>query len=450
MNAGTNDLRRRVAPVLIVLAFASVRSGLAGGRSGPGPLLFRNARIYALGGGNDVLESGSILVQNGKIGGVGARLEAPAGSAVIDLGGRTVIPGLVCPAASLFLGPREASFPGEETPDADVLDGVDPFSPPLAPLLRGGVTTVHIGLRSFQTVGGMGAVIKLKCDRPPFEVLRARASLRLKMDRLQDGKTSNLQRLLEYEGIRRLFFDAREYRRSRIDHERRHKEAPRDGPQSEPPARDEAKEILLRVLDGEIPLRLEAHRPDALLNIRRLEDEFGIRIMLEGGERWLEAFPDGLRAPSGLIFNPLIDPGRFLIPGGPKGYAAGRLKIGASAFFYEDRPGGGGEAPTVEDYRRLRDRGTVLALMPPDEFPLSAAEMRSYAALLVSQGFTEIEALKAITLDAARILGVSDRVGSLEAGKDADLVILDGPPLNTLSRVERVYLDGAVVWEKIP
>jgi imidazolonepropionase-like amidohydrolase len=436
--------RRRIVPGVFLLILACQTAGGAE----PGRTLIKNARIYTLGEMN-VLDPGMILVAGGKIEGIGPNLEAPADCAVIDLAGRTIIPGLVCPSASLFLRPKDARNLGEESPDADILDGIDLFGPPAESLVRNGVTAVHIGFRSYQAVGGLGAIVKLKGNgRTPFEVIRPRASLRLRLERLQDRKTSNVRRLVQFEAIRRLFIDALEYRKARLAYENRPKDAPKDDKAPEPPAPDEAKEVLLQVLDGKIPLRLEAHRPDAVLNALRLGEELGIDVTLEGCESWPDVLPGLPKAPTRLLSNPLADYGRFLVPGGAKGYAAGHLKVGAEALFYAEDAGSFHEAPAAENFRGLRDRGTVFALTPPDDLLLSAGSMRTCAALLMSRGVPEIEALKAITIDAARTLGVDRRLGSLEIGKDADFVVLDGPPLNTLSTIEKVYIGGVVAWER--
>ena len=432
----------------ILLVIGLILAGRIAGSSPVTRTLIKNARIYTL-ADPTVLNPGMILISGSRIEAVARSLEVPEGTAIVDLEGRTVIPGLVCPKASLLVRPGDDRLAGEEFPDSDILDGLDPFDRSASIPLESGVTTVYLSSRSHRFIGGLGAVVKWKPgSEAPFEVLKSGAGLSLRLDRPEAGRTSTLERLVQYERIRRLFLEAREYRRTWADHERNLRDLPKDAKTPDRPPRDGAKEVLLWVLDGKIPLRLEAHRPDAILAAAQLGEEFGLEITLEGGEWWPDVLPDLSKATPRLLFNPLSDPARCLLPGGPKGYAAGNLKAGEDAFFFGDGPSSRPRAFTAAGYLEQRNAGTTFALIPPDDFPRSAAGLRSYAAVLMSMGVSEADALKTITLDAARILGVSERVGSLEPGKDADFVVLDGPPLNTLTPIDQVYLGGVLAWER--
>jgi imidazolonepropionase-like amidohydrolase len=101
-----------------------------------------------------------------------------------------------------------------------------------------------------------------------------------------------------------------------------------------------------------------------------------------------------------------------------------------------------------DSWKELTKSEIPFALVPPDRFPLSARFIRFYASLLLSRSVSPEFALGAVTANAADILGVSDRVGSIEEGKDADLVVLDGEPLNSLAKIEMVFSDGKAVWER--
>ncbi len=203
-------------------------------------------------------------------------------------------------------------------------------------------------------------------------------------------------------------------------------------------------------MDKKFPVRIEAHRADSIHNALRLGEEFGLRIVLEKCEDWFKVLPQLTVASVSLLSNPLMDYRKSILPGGAKGYAAGLLKAKEEDFFYSGKESSG-DSPSPKSTKNWSALGAgkiPLALIPPDNYPLSARYMRYYASLLVSQGLPEIEALKAVTSGPAEILGVSGRVGSLEEGKDADLVVLTGEPLNSLSKVEIVFVNGLKVGER--
>jgi imidazolonepropionase-like amidohydrolase len=292
---------------------------------------------------------------------------------------------------------------------------------------------------------------------------------------MENKKTSNLLRLTQYQRVRDLFVQALEYRKEWQDYEKKwaeynesekqKKEASagdkaedkakgigkdeKKAKEPEKPKRDEGKETLLQVIDKIIPLRVEAHRTDAILNALRLGQEFGFKIILERAEDWAEVLPQIQEAVAGLVSHPGLDYRKFLVPGGAKGHAAALLKLNADEFFYPDEEGELGPASQEleETWRNLTSSGALFALVPPDRFPLSARYLRFHASLLVAMGVSQEDALKAITSAPAEMLGVSDRVGSVEEGKDADLVVLRGEPLDSLSKVEMVLIKGKKVWE---
>jgi hypothetical protein len=300
-----------------------------------------------------------------------------------------------------------------------------------------------------------------------IEVLKEKAGLRVNVERMENKQTSNLLRLTQYQRVRDLFIQAQDYRKGWRDYERKlaeyqeaqksaqDKPAPKEGEakekpkEPEKPKKDEGKEIILQVIDKKIPLRVEADRPDAILNALRLGQEFGIRIIVERGEDWPKVLPQLKENAAGLLSNPLLDYQKYLIPGGSKGYAAGLLKARGDDFFYAGQGMSceGSAKEAREGWESLASAKVPFALIPPDHFPFSVRFLRFYASILMARGFTEEEALKAITSSPAEILGVASRVGSLEEGKDADLVVLDGEPLNSLSKVVLVFVNGINVWD---
>lgn len=430
-------------------------------------LLLKNAKIYTM-GEPGVLEKGMILVKDGKIEQVGREISAPPDARSLDLTGKTVIPGLVCATSSLFLHERDLKHAGEEEPDANILGGVDYFDRSIPEILKHGVTTVYISPVSFRSTGGLGAVVKLNSqEKGTIQILKDHAGLSFRLERLEDKKTSNLLRLTQYHRIRDQFVQAREYRKEWQDYEKKldeyeaekkKQEEKKQEPKMKPPAakepekpkKDEAKELILQAMDKKIPVRFIVHRPDSILQALGLGKEFGLDIILEGGEDWPFVLSELEKSSTPLISSPLLDYGKFMIPGGERGYAAGLLKVGQNELFYSDEESLAGMKGEPDAWAKLARSKVPFALIPPDNFPLSARFMRLYASILSSLGLSLESALGAVTSEPAKILGVADRVGTLEKEKDADFVVLDGEPLNSLSAVDMVFVDGRAVWKRKP
>ena len=452
---------------LVVGIILSLPVHTSPGLAGQEYILLKNAKIYTM-GKNGILDPGMILIKGGKIEKIGTNFDLSSGAQVIDLSGKRIIPGMISAASSLFLAGRDLVFPGDESPDTDILEGLTYFDDTIPEIVKQGVTAAYISPVSFRSVGGLGAVVKLAIkEGGGIEVLKEKAGLRVNVERMENKKTSNLLRLTQYQKIRDLFIQAKDYRKEWQDYERKlaeyqeaqkslkDKPSQKEGEEKEKlkepekPKKDEGKEIILQVMDKKIPLRVEAHRPDAILNALRLGQEFGIKIILEKGEDWPKVLPQIKENAAGLLSNPLLDYQKYLMPGGIKGYAAGLLKARRDDFFYA---GKGMSCESLakeagERWESLASAKVPFALIPPDNFPFSVRFLRFYASILMARGFAEEEALKAITSGPAEILGVSERVGSLEEGKDADLVVLEGEPLNSLSKVFLVFINGIKVWE---
>ena len=452
--------RKRATNFLFISLFVLFSSALASDR-----LLLKNARIFTM-EERGILESGMILISEGKIEKIEPDIPVPSETQVLDLAGKTIIPGLVCASSALFLDERDLRYSGEESPDTDVLEGIHYLDPSVFQVQKYGVTTVYISPVSFRSIGGLGAVVKaLSGESGNARVLKEKAALNIRLERLQDKKTSNVLRLSQYHAIRDRFIQAREYRKKWADYETQQKkyeeeqsrldEKKETGTSDEnklkkpdKPGRDEASEILLLAMDKKIPVRFIVHRPDSILQALRLGKEFGLAVVLEGAEDWPGLLAELEEASVLLLSNPLMDYRMFLLPGGARGYAAGFLPVRESDLFYSDRASLRSTKPNPASWAKLAESEIPFALVPSDRFPLSAGFLRFYAALISSHGVPSGYALESVTSNAARILGVSDRVGSLAEGKDADLVVLDGDPLDSLAKIDLVLIDGETVWKR--
>jgi imidazolonepropionase-like amidohydrolase len=408
-----------------------------------------------------ILAKGMILIEDGKIEKIGPDIPIPSGAKVFDLSGKVIIPGLVCASSGLYIEKKDMRYSGEERPDTNILEGIHYFDPSFAQFLEHGITTAYISPVSYRFIGGLGAVVKIHSGGSgKISVLRDKAALNIRLERLQDKKTSNVLRLTQFHRIRDQFKQAEEYRKEWADYKKKREkyedekktfdENKKGKKPEEPkkPKRDESKEILVQAMDKKIPVRFIVHRPDSILQALGLGEEFGLRIILEQSEEWPQLLGELEKTSVSLLSNPLLDYRRFLIPGRGKGYAAGHLQVEEGDLFYTYRAGDHDVQEARNAWEKLAGSGIHFALIPSDRFPLSSRFMRFYASLLLSRGAPVEFALGAVTANAAKILGVADRVGSLEEGKDADIVVLDGEPLDSLSKIERVFRDGMVVWER--
>jgi imidazolonepropionase-like amidohydrolase len=460
-------VRKNCIFLFLMVLFFLPFSGLASGH-----ILLKNAKIYTM-GTTGTLARGMILITNGKVEKIGPDIPAPSEIQVFDLSGKTIIPGMVCVSSSLFLDERDLRYRGDESPDTDILEGIHYLDPYAEKIYRQGVTTAYISPVSFRSFGGLGAVVKTASgESGRFHVLREKAALSIRLDALQDKMTSSVLRLTQYHRIRDQFREAQEYgeewedykkelevfeRKKKKMEEKKEEElgkkppiktsATKEPKEPKKPKKDEAKEILLQAMDKKIPVRFAVHRPDSILHALNLGEEFGLDIILVGAENWPTLLDELIKISVPILTNPLLDYRKFLLPGGGKGYAAQLLRIDDDEFFYSDKESVRGILPWGHPWEKLAESGIPFAVVPPDRFPLSARFMRFYAGLLASEGIPAEIALGAVTVNAAKILGVSDRLGSLEEGKDADLVVLDGEPLNSLAKVEMVFVDGVIVWK---
>jgi hypothetical protein len=405
-----------------------------------------------------VLENGMILIQGSKIKKIGRSFDIPAGAVIYDNSGKTVIPGLVCALSSFGLHKEDIRESGDENPDADILDGMNFLDESFSESISYGLTTIHISPVSFKFKGGLGAVVKAVPNPgsiPP--VLKKKASLHFHLDVFEGQKSSNLLRLRQYYKIRDLFQNAQQYQEKweeyqselkKYETEKKQKSSSQKRKEPKKPRRDSGKEILLEAMQKKIPVWITVHRPDAIGHALRLQEEFGFDLVLERCEDWHPMLPILEKKNVSILSNPLLNYHKFLVPGGENGFYASQLILSRKSFYKDEYQERSGEKDISISWTALTKAGIPLGLSPPEISPDSSKYLRLYASLLVAEGMSVQEALASITCDPAKIMRVFDRVGSLEEGKDADLVVLNGEPLNTLSQVDMVFIDGTLVWQK--
>ena len=382
-------------------------------------LLIRNARLFTM-EGDGYIEGGDVLMEAGKVVAAGANLSAP-GAKVIDAHGAYATPGFVDPHTHIGLwadGERDDTGDGNEetdpvTPHLRALDAVNPVDPCFAEACRAGVTSVAAGPGSANVLGGQ--FLAMKTHGKSLKTMLIKEPLAMKAAFGENPKHvygSNGKRPGTRMGtaavLREAFYEAREYMEKR---------AGKDADKR--PAFNLKNEALAMVLRRELLLKMHAHRADDILTAIRLVKEFDLRASVEHCTEG-HLIADELReAGVGVILGPLL---------------CDRSKPELKNLTMK--------APAI-----LHRAGVKFALMT-DHGVIPEQYLPVEAGLCVREGLPEMEALRAITINAAEVIGLADRIGSLAPGKDADVVLFDGHPLETRTRASLVIVDGEIVYER--
>lgn len=381
----------------------------------PPTTLFRGATLHPGDGRPPFV--GEVVVEGGRITEVReGSARAPRGAEVVDLKGRHVCPGLV--DAHVHMGVMPEGSPHESkdinemtspvTPQMRALDAIWPGDTAFNKARAAGVTTVCVLPGSGNVIGGTGVVMKTSGRNVERMAMRAPACLKVAFGynvKHSHGLKANRMPLTRM-GIAALFRQAFDEARVYADKRRKDPELPLDA----------GKEVLCAALRREIPLRAHCSRSDDILTALRLAREFDLELILDHG---YEAH---------FVLEEVVAAGAFVVLG-PAFRTCGSTESLHMSF---------------ESTKILDDAGLVVAHMT--DHPIIPVEyLAIQAGLCVRAGMTPERALATITHNPARILGVADRVGRLAPGLDADLVVLDGPPLALESRVLETRIEGRVV-----
>ncbi len=399
---------------LVAALLAGLFSSLALGQEGM--RAFVGGRIVTVSG--DVVENGVLLLRGNKIANVGPldRVRVPAGVSVEDVSGKVIIPGLVDTHRHIGQvegGDRSAPI----QPDVRVMDSINVRHPSFQRAQAGGITTANIMPGSGHLMSGQTLYLKLR-DGDVIDDLFLFTPDGGIAGGMKMANGTNSRRDPPFPGtraksaalVREQFIKAQEYR----DKIARAGEDP-----EKMPDRDLAMEALVEVLEGKRVVHHHTHRHDDVLTIFRLREEFGFRVVLHHvSDAWKVA--DEIAAagvPSSII---LVDS-----PGG---------KLEARYLLFES-----GAA--------LERAGALVAFHTDDYITDSRLFLRQ-PALGVRAGMSREVALQAVTLAPAKMMDLDDRIGSLEAGKDADFVILSGDPFSVYTRVLETWVEGVKVFDR--
>jgi imidazolonepropionase-like amidohydrolase len=381
------------------------------------------ARIVPVTG--EPIDGGTILIDAGKIVAVGGPdLGLPADAEVVDAAGKWVLPGFIDAHAHVGVHEEAEGWAGSDTNEmtrpvtADVraLDAINPADQGFRDAIGGGVLAVNVNPGSGNPIGGQTAAVKCWGRVVDQMVLREPSGLKSALGEnpkrvYGERKETPSTRLGTAAVIREAFVQAGNYLAKLAAAEQQ--------PPSErkPVDRDLGLEALARVLRREIPWRQHCHRADDIATAIRISREFGYELVIDHGTE-AHLLADLIAAESiPVIIGPLF---------------TSRSKVELRNRSLAN-PG------------RLAAAGVTIAITT-DHPVVPINFLIHQASLSVKEGLDRDTALRAITINPARIIGVADRLGSLEPGKDADLVIWSADPLDVNSRAERAYQDGLEIY----
>lgn len=391
-------------------------------------MIIINAKILTMAG--QEYDNGYIVSRQGKIVKLGeytgnlVELQALYENCeVIDAKGAFLIPGMIDAHCHIGLWEDSVGFEGDDgnemtdpvTPQLRAIDGVYHSDRSFNEARENGITTVVTGPGSANVIGGQFAALKTYGRRIEEMILKEPVAMKVAFGEnpktvYHEKRQTPMTRMATAALLRESLLKAQEYKQMLDDYNK-------DSENNDKPDYDIKMEALMKVLNNEIPLKAHAHRADDILTAIRIAKEFNVRMTVE-------------HCTEGYLITDLLLEDNICAIVGPLLTDRSKIELRNQSL----------KAPGL-----LSKAGIKVAIMtdhpctPVQYLPLCAA-------MAVKEGMDETEALKAITINAAEITGIADRVGSLEPGKDADIVILDGHPLELKSHVLYTIINGKVVY----
>ena len=390
-----------------------------------------HAKIYPVTG--DVIEDGTLLVSGGKIEALGADVSVPDGYTVFDAAGGSLIPGIIDAHSHAAIDGAGNEGSLAVTAMVTIQDVVDPNDITLYRALAGGVTTINVLHGSANPIGGGNAVLKLRWGGRADDMRFEGAPAGIKFALGENPKRSRsfgsgprrypATRMGVMDVIRQAFTEAEAYRREWKAYDdavaaSKGKKKSQAASLPDKPRRDRKLEALAQILDGERLVHAHSYRADEILQLLRLAEEFGFKVAT------LQHVLEGYKVADELAAH------------------------GAGASTFSDWWGYKMEAYDAIPHNAaiMTERGVVVSINSD-----SGEEMRHLnqeaAKTMRWGGMSHNQALRMVTLNPALQLGIADRVGSLEVGKDADMVLYDGDPLSVLSVVQKTFVDGDLYFD---
>ena len=387
-------------------------------------VLIKNATVMTVTHGN--IKNGSVYIKDGKIAAVGENVSAPTTVTVIDAGGKYLTPGIVDSHSHIALDDDVNEATSPITPHMMMKDAFDYQDKAIYRALAGGVTTSLLLHGSANMIGGQAVVIKHKYGASRDELLFPNAPRSIKFasgenpKRVYGGRDQlPSTRMGNFAVQRQAFVEAQDYMREWDTYTEKIKAGGKEAKDATPPKHDLKLEALADILRGKLMVQIHCYRADEFLNEIAMAKEFGYKI---------RAFHHAVEAYK--VADQL---------------AANNIAVATWADWWGFKQ----EAWDAIPWNAVISmRKGVRVAIKSDSEDYTRRLNQDAAKIIRYGGATEEEALKMITLNPAWIIGVDDRVGSIEVGKDADLVIWDGYPLSTYGVPEKVLIDGDIYFDR--
>lgn len=385
--------KRRFLSFLVILSisFCLVSSG-----GEPQSFAIRAGKIWTLTDG--VITNGVIIVNNGKITAVGENADIPEGAKVLDMSDKNVMPGMIDAHCHIglsldILGEMDETVAAVAA-DMQILDAFNPQADDVKKALRSGVTTVLLAPGNKNPIGGQSAIVKLDTSKAKDWVLKRTAGVEFSLMN------------------QALMFDREPTSRAGLVELIREELEQAKADQAE--GFNPRREVLKQVVAGKLPAYIWAHTVDEIASAMTIVDEYNLNAVLVAAGQGDEIADMIAKRNLSVIYPPLL-------------------------LSSKDKD--------LKRAGKIANSGVKLAfasLAPKTNL----YDLRTSAILAVKYGLDKETALKSLTINAAEILGVSDRLGSISEGKDADLVILNGDPLQLTSSIEMVIINGNIVYQR--
>ncbi|MCI0618466.1 amidohydrolase family protein [bacterium] len=382
-----------------------------------------NAKIYTMAGAP--IENGILILKGGKIVDIGTGIQTPAGASVIDASGKTVFPGFIdsnCRVGLEEVNQVKATVDDSEatdpvTPQLSVIDAFYPDSKTIGVTRSNGITAGIVAPAYENVFTGMSAVVEFSGNRLDQIVLKSPSALHVTLGEAPKatyGKRNKIPstRMGTAAILRETFQKAKEYDQKWKD-QSKPKSDEKKGKESKELERNLKSEAVLQVLQGKIPLVVSAHRVDDILTAIRIADEFGIsNLVISHGT---EAYKISM----------ILAQKKIPVLVGPVTTQPDRMETLGALY---------------ENAAMLQKAGVLIAIQTNDAH--NVRNLPYEAGIAVANGLPYEEALKAITVNPARIFKVDQEIGTLVKGKRANLIIANGDPLEPKTAIERVFIGG--------